>query len=218
MHAEQARPPRDRRVPGYQRLYRLFYRVGFIPWQKPSPPTDLLSLADHLPPARALDLGCGTGVEAVALAERGWQVTAVDLVPRALDAARRRATAAGVAPRFLQADVTRLEPGTVGDGYQLLIDLGCYHSLPAAERDAYVASVSRVAAPQATLLIYAASRQAPGPITLAGVTREEIATRFGSGWELLDAQAVTASSIGVPRLADRMAPWRYHLRRRATTS
>jgi SAM-dependent methyltransferase len=48
-------------------------------------------------PGRALDLGCGEGGDAVWLARRGWQVTAVDISGVALERAARHAAEAGVA-------------------------------------------------------------------------------------------------------------------------
>ena len=43
---------------------------------------------------RALDIGCGTGTDTIYLARHGWEVTAVDMVPNALTAARQKARAA----------------------------------------------------------------------------------------------------------------------------
>jgi hypothetical protein len=56
--------------------------------------------------------------------------------------ARRYATAAGVAPRLIHGDVTRLADLGVGDGYTLLLDFGCFHTLPDDQRPAYVTAVS----------------------------------------------------------------------------
>lgn len=66
----------------------------------------------HLPPATALDAGCGTGAEAVLLAERGWRVTGVDISHAAIAAAQHRAERAGVSDRieWLERDLTRWEP------------------------------------------------------------------------------------------------------------
>lgn len=51
----------------------------------------LASVASHLPPGRALDLAAGAGRNALWLADRGWQVTAVDGSSVAIDALRARA-------------------------------------------------------------------------------------------------------------------------------
>jgi len=57
-----------------------------------SEPVPLLAeAAGKSAPGRALDLACGTGRNALWLAERGWTVTAVDGAPTAIEILRRRA-------------------------------------------------------------------------------------------------------------------------------
>ena len=51
---------------------------------------------ERTPPGRVLDLGCGTGTDAVYLASHGWDVVAVDFASRAIGLAEKRASAAGV--------------------------------------------------------------------------------------------------------------------------
>ncbi len=106
-------------------VYRLMYRLGLsIVWKRDAPPAELIALVEGsraLPAGRALDLGCGTGTDTIYLATHGWDVTGVDLTPKALAAARRNA-AAGVAPRLINGDVTRLTDLGVGDGSTLLAD------------------------------------------------------------------------------------------------
>ncbi len=165
----------------YRMVYRLAYRVGLTVWQRPTPPADLVALVEGpsaLPPARALDIGCGTGTDTIYLATHGWDVTAIDVVPKALAAARRNATAAGVAPRFIEGDVTRLHELGAGDGYTLLLDFGCFHTLPEDRGPAYVNSVSRAAAPDATLLLYGFRRPPKAAPMHAGLTVDEVRQRF----------------------------------------
>ena len=97
----------------YQLVYRVIYRLGLIVWRRAAPPAELVTLIEGpnaLPVGRALDLGCGTGTDTIYLAAHHWDVTGVDMVPKALAIARRNATAAGVAPHFVEGDVTRLDP------------------------------------------------------------------------------------------------------------
>ena len=100
-----------RRWYGFGFVYRTMYLLGLRVWDREAPVTDVVELAEgpsQLPPGRALEVGCGTGVESVYLAAHGWDVTGVDMVPRALSIARRRAAQAGVTPRFLEGDATCL--------------------------------------------------------------------------------------------------------------
>jgi SAM-dependent methyltransferase len=78
-------------------------------------------------PGRALDVGCGTGDNAIELARRGFEVTAIDLSDRALAMAGAKADAAGVSVAFRRADVTR--PDEAGGSYDLIVDRGLLMSL-----------------------------------------------------------------------------------------
>ena len=126
--------------------YRVLYGLGIRPWDRDGPVPELVAVAGDLPPARALDLGCGTGAQAVYLAAEGWDVVAVDAVPRALSAARRRASAAGVTVDFRRGDVAELEALGIGD-VGLAFDRGCFHGLPHAARDGYARGVTAVTRP-----------------------------------------------------------------------
>jgi cyclopropane fatty-acyl-phospholipid synthase-like methyltransferase len=166
-------------------IYQLLYRIGFLPWDSGEVPVELRALAENsgvLPPGRALDLGCGTGTQAVYLATRGWQVTAIDNVERALRRARDRAAAQDVTVSWVNADVSLLADLGLAPGFTLVFDRGCYHGLDQRQRDAYAAAVTELAAPGATLLMWA---MAPNhrPLEPAGADAAEIRARFG-GWEV----------------------------------
>ena len=215
---------RDRdRLRWYRVIYWLAYRLGLAVWRRPTPQADLIAAIDGpspLPAGRALDLGCGTGTDAIFLARHGWDVTGVDMVPKALAIARRDAAAAGVGPRFVHGDVTRLHDLGVGHGYTLVLDFGCFHTLPDDRRPAYVASVSDVAAPGATLLLYGFRRPPKTAPMHAGVTTDEVQQRFSrAGWELTSADRATAETSGIAEHADdRFELWRYQLRRADRTT
>ena len=115
-------------------VYRLLYALRLTPWDRDGPLPELVDAVDGLAPGRALDLGCGTGAQSVFLAQRDWEVTAVDVVPRALAAARRRAQAAGVRIDIRHGDVVRLQDLGCSD-VALAFDRGCFHGLPDDARD-----------------------------------------------------------------------------------
>lgn len=202
-----------------QVVYRLIYRLGLTVWRRPARPAELVELVEgrsSLPPGRALDLGCGTGTDTIYLATRGWDVTAIDIVPQALAIARHDAAAAGVTARFVAGDVTRLEELDVGDGYTLLLDFGCFHTLPADRRPGYVAAVSHAAAPGATFLLYGFTRPPKAAPMHASVSDDEIRDRFSpAGWDIISAEPASAEKlgVGVRRADERFALRHYHLRR-----
>ncbi|EID10013.1 hypothetical protein MXEN_18759 [Mycobacterium xenopi RIVM700367] len=169
-------------------LFRVFYRLGFTPWDgHPQSPVlrGLIEGPNALPPGSALDVGCGTGDASIYLAQHGWQVTGVDFVPKALDKARAKAQAANVAVNFVRADVTHLRQAGIGSGFQVIVDNGCFHGMSAHDRDLYVDEISAAAAPSARLVMVAfAPRGGFGP---AGVEQSEIERRFTPAWSLLSA-------------------------------
>lgn len=162
------------------------------------------------PFGRALDIGCGTGDHAVNLARRGWDVTGVDYIPRALTAARAKATAATVDVRFPHADVTAMAD-TVGDGYRFLLDVGCFHGLKPDQRPAYVRQVNAVSELGATILMLAfqPGRRPPVPLP-RGASRDEVEALF-TGWLLVSDDAADTSCMTAP--VKRAAPHFFRLRR-----
>lgn len=195
--------------------YRVLYRVGFTPWDQDHVPAELSALVEGptaLAPARALDVGCGTGTQAVYLAEYGWQVTGVDAVERALAQARRKAEEKGVEVRWVAGDVASLSTLGLDHGFNLVHDRGCFHDLSPPVRDGYVRGVSELAAPGATLLLLAFTRRERG-IGPSGASEEEIQRRFGADWELVSVQSDSGPAPPGPmRRVPRI--W-YRLRRRS---
>ena len=174
-------------------LFRIFYRIGFTPWDGHPIGQGLRDLVEGtndtlaLPAGKALDLGCGTGDTSIYLAQHGWKVTGVDFVPKALDKARAKVGAANVSINFVRADVTRLGQAAIGADFDLIVDNGCLHNLRDDNRDAYVREISGVAAPDARLLIVGF---APGAsIGVHGITHAEIERRFTPRWALLSSGA-----------------------------
>ncbi len=100
-------------------------------------------------PGRALDLGAGEGRNAIWLAERGWQVTAVDFSPVALAKAAKLAAARGVTGiTWVEADLREYQPPADGFGLVLL----AYIHLPWAESVALLHAAATALAPGGTLL------------------------------------------------------------------
>lgn len=188
-------------------FFRAAYLLGFKPWDSGVSPPELVSFVGATSAGKALDLGCGTGTNSVYLAQHGWDTTGVDFVPRAIAAAKQKASRAGVAPRLLVGDVTRLTQLGIGDGYSLLLDLGCFHSIPDEGRDAYVRGVTQVAAPGATMLLFCFIRaNGSRPVGPRGIASGEVRKRFSTGWD------VAAEQAGRP-IAGYDAAW-YTLRKR----
>jgi SAM-dependent methyltransferase len=177
-------------------LFRLFYRLGFTPWEGHPLAQSLRNLVEGnnssdsrgsaaLPAGTALELGCGTGDTAIYLAKHGWQVTAVDFVPTALEKARAKARVESANVNFVHADVRQLRQAGISGPLQLIVDNGCLHNMNDGDRDSYVREVSAVAAPDARLLIVAFVPG--GRFGVRGIDRAEMERRFASGWTLVSS-------------------------------
>lgn len=135
--------------------YQIMYRIGFTPWERTERPAPLIDLVTAAAPGRMLDLGCGTGGDAVWCAQQGWSVTGVDNVSVAIDRARKAAAAASVEVSFIHADIARVTPAELGGGFTLVQDIGCFAELDDAARRRTAATVTEVTAPGARLLVFA---------------------------------------------------------------
>ena len=136
-------------------LKHLYFNLLYFrkpPWDTQVSPPELIEFIENNPPGRALDLGCGTGTNVITLAQHDWQVIGVDYVKRAIHQAKIKAEQAGVSADFIVDDVAHLKD--VHGVFDLVLDIGCYHSLDLDEKQLYVTNMERLTRPGSTLLIY----------------------------------------------------------------
>lgn len=123
---------------------KLFYELGYryfrMPWET-GPREELVGLvgSGRIAPGRAIDLGCGTGSNAIFLAQHGFEVTGVDFAASAIKKAKRRAKAAGVRVQFVVDDLTNLRK--VKGIFDFLVDYGALDDLSRTDRDLYVCNM-----------------------------------------------------------------------------
>ena len=116
----------------------------------------LVDQVKDLTPGRALDIGCGTGGNAVWLAKKGWQVTAVDHSSVAIEKGKRFAVEQGVNVLFVVADASQFKPQ--GD-YDLIT---CFYiQLFPQQRGNMLAKMSKALAPGGTFLFVSLDKTGP---------------------------------------------------------
>ncbi|MEQ8986085.1 MAG: class I SAM-dependent methyltransferase [Deltaproteobacteria bacterium] len=115
-----------------------------------TPNADLVEVASGLSPGRALDAGCGSGTEALWLAQLGWTVTAVDFSPSALAHGREVAEARSLASRltWVEGDLSKWRPPA--EAFDLVASL--YVHIEGAQ-EAMVRRLASGVAPGGTLLL-----------------------------------------------------------------
>jgi SAM-dependent methyltransferase len=204
--------------------YKLFYRLGFHPWE---------DLAEHPPFAEklselfareesgreppygaALDLGGGSAVWAVPLAKRGWQVTSIDIVDNALERARERVREADVDVRVMHADATALREAEVGSDFRLVLDTGTFHGLTDGQRTAMGREIAGVAADDATVLLDCFAPRRRGPLP-RGASRSDVEAAFPD-WEITDIEVADTEPDAIARLL-KFDEHFYRLRRAVTS-
>ena len=163
----------------FEQVYR-----GSPPWEIGRPQREFVALEESGEIAGdVLDVGCGTGENALFLAERGHAVWGVDSAPSAIELARRKAQERGLAATFLVQNALHLqEPGRT---FETVIDSGLFHTLSDAERPGFARSLAGVLRPGGTYVMLAFSELEPGEYDLPRrLSQEEIRATFSDGWRV----------------------------------
>jgi SAM-dependent methyltransferase len=160
------------------------------PWDIGGPQPAFVRLADAgLLAGRVLDAGCGTGEQTLLAAARDADAVGVDVSPRAIEQARRKAADRGLTARFEVGDALSL--GQLGLTFDTVIDSGLFHVFDDTQRAQYVASLASVLRPGRTCYLMCFSDRQPGDWGPRRVRREELLTAFAGGWTVLDISADT---------------------------
>jgi SAM-dependent methyltransferase len=146
--------------------YDLLYRIGAAKrwrgWDKGTGP-ELVELvesgritSESLAPARAIDLGCGTGANVLFLAEQGFQGLGVDFSPVAVTKARQAAEARGLADRarFVVGDLTAPNIDGLDGLYDLVIVYNTLQDLVGSARVHLADTVRRLTRPGSLVLLW----------------------------------------------------------------
>ncbi len=134
-------------------LFEWRYWRGRTPWDTNTTPPEVMEFLKDARPGRALDLGCGTGTNAITLARQGWQVTGVDFAPYAIRAARKKASKAGLEIDFRVGDVSDLSD--LSGRYDYALDIGCLHALDGEARAGYAEGLTRLVRTGGVYMLYA---------------------------------------------------------------
>ena len=167
-----------------------------LPWFSPAPDAELSATLDRLglAPGAALDLGSGPGIHAIALAKRGWKVTAVDISPGAIRMASRLASEAGVKIDFRTMDVLSIQPRL--NSFDLVHDRGFLHTLDPSEWSRWTALVATALRPGGIVIAKEFTYNPKRHFGPRGFTRSEIQSVLDSRFRI---DTLEQSTFRLPR-------------------
>jgi SAM-dependent methyltransferase len=193
--------------------WETLYRQGTPPWETGRPSPELIRLVEQrvLRPCSALEIGCGTGANAIYLSQHGFDVTAVDASPLALERARLRCEQAGGLVHFVLADI--YDFASKAGRFDLVLDVGFYHFARRGQLPRFLDTLWWVTRPGSSYLTLAGATDEPavegGP---PQVSEEEIRGELGRLFEFVHLHSVRLES---PLRADGFPGWSCLLRRPA---
>ncbi len=162
---------------------------GQAPWDIGRPQTAVVDLEHAGQFGRSvLDVGCGTGENALFLAERGHAVCGLDYVAVAIERAKAKASGRKIAAEFVVGDA--LELARLRRQFDTVLDCGLFHTFSDEERAKFVRGLAAVLRPKGLLHILCFSDAEPPGEGPRRVTEAEIRGTFASGWAV---RALTAT-------------------------
>jgi SAM-dependent methyltransferase len=141
-----------------------------------------------------LDVGCGTGENALHLAALGYEITGVDAAPTAIARARAKAEARNLRVDFVLADAFDLE--VLGRTFDSVIDCGFFHTLGDPERVRFERILGNVVRLGGRYFLLCFSDRQPGTEGPRRVGQEEIRRTFRAGWRVDSIVATQFDVLG----------------------
>lgn len=158
--------------------FRHAYTGGGAPWDIGRPQPVMVAMEDAGTfGRRVLDVGCGTGENALFFASRGHEAHGIDAVQEAIDQARAKAAERGLTADFIVADVLTELPST-DLRVDAVTDVGFFHALSDEQRPRFVAGLARVLEPGGVYAMLCFSDRVPGAFGPRRVSEAEIRATF----------------------------------------
>ncbi len=188
------------------------YRQERLPgWDVGQPCSHLVKAVEDetFRPGRVIVFGCGSGTNAIYLAGKGFEVTAVDVAPSALAIAAKKAREAGVKVNWVLADVVALPKL---EAFDLVFDRGCYHHICQYNSAGYVESLRRLSHRDTQALILAGSDADGGRGGPPRVKEQTIRNDFSKLFEFEWLRGIRFDTRNAS--ASGPSAWSIHLRRK----
>ncbi len=165
------------------------YKERNLPWDDGKPRGQLVDYVNESNRCRALDVGCGTGTDAIFLAQNGFSVSVIDISEEAIKIAISKGQEAGVNIDFKVGDVLNMpfEDETFG----FVNDNGCFHQLSKSSWEVFVKEIARVMRPKARYLMKCFSdKEPPNPKLPHRLSEETIRKCFSGKFNVLHIRPI----------------------------
>jgi cyclopropane fatty-acyl-phospholipid synthase-like methyltransferase len=170
-------------VPGKERFEEAY--KGKAPWEIGKPQRVFVEAADQIT-GSILDVGCGTGENALFFAQRGRRVTGIDFLSEPISEAKRKAQQRGIQSNFLVMDALALKE--IPEVFNSVIDCGLFHVFSDEDRQRYVGGLATVVKPDGKLFLLCFSDKEPPGDGPRRVSQQEIHNTFSNGWDVESIQ------------------------------
>jgi len=156
---------------------------GIPPWDIGRPQREIIRLVeDGEIRGRVLDVGCGTGENALYLAHLDFEVWGIDAAPAAIKKAKEKARKRAITVNFLVSDALKIQ--SLRTKFDTVIDCGLFHVLSDEERPIFTSSLSSALFPGGKYFMLCFSEHEPGSFGPRRVTQAEIRATFSKGWKI----------------------------------
>jgi cyclopropane fatty-acyl-phospholipid synthase-like methyltransferase len=170
-------------LPGRERFQQAY--EGKAPWDIGKPQRVFIEIADLIT-GSVLDVGCGTGENALFLAERGHRVTGIDFLEKPIAEAKTKAQARGLQATFLVMDALHLDD--IPEVFDSVIDCGLFHVFSDEDRQRYVQGLASVVKPGGSLIVLCFSDKEPPGDGPRRVSQQDLKDVFVEGWQIESIQ------------------------------
>jgi SAM-dependent methyltransferase len=195
------------------------YAADDTPWDSGKPSVELQRLLTQFKvvPCRTLELGCGTGTNAIYLAQQGFEVTGVDLAPVAIEQANKKATDGGVAIDLRVVDLTNPADDFMQQSpFDFVFDRGVYHVIRRHALDGLLRTLERVTRPGTLYIALTGNANDPndtgeGPPRVAA---DELCGELGGLFRLVQLREFHFDEVVIGGNPGNFLAWSAILRRR----
>ena len=162
------------------------YLAGDTGWDLSGPTPIYKNLANKLKTGSLCIIGCGRGYDAIMFAKKGFQVTAVDFAPSAIQALKQMAVESEVEVNTLELDIFALLP-SYQNSFDYVIEQTCFCAIHPSRRKEYEIMVQGILKPNGKLvgLWFPLDKHIDEGGPPYGTSVNEVKTIFNNGWEIV---------------------------------